>query len=95
MEKTNMELSENVKQYYSILKRYRNGEFGEDYLTLYEILVLANDIDLLDRLNIEELDYLINHNTGFVKLMFIELRKNRFKEKSMILSLDKGEKHEI
>ncbi len=88
MEDMNEELSENVKQYYSILRRYRHGEFGEDYLTLYEILVKANDETLLERLTKEEVDYLIEHSSGFVRLMFSDLKEKRFGD-NMTLSLNK------
>ena len=124
MEKMNEELSENLKKYYSILGKYRNGDFGEAHISLYEILVLANDIDLskyskiyfldkpVDRTKkihditdialflpggigtIEELDYLITHNTGFIKLMFSELKKKRFPSDNMVLSLNKGGSYE-
>lgn len=94
MEKMNEELSENLKKYYSILGKYRNGDFGEAHISLYEILVLANDIDLLNRLTKEELDYLITHNTGFIKLMFSELKKKRFPSDNMVLSLNKGGSYE-
>ena len=94
MEKTDTELTDNLKQYYNILKSYRNGAFGEEHLSLYEILVLAEEKDLLNKLTKEEIEYLINHNTGFVKLMFIELKKKRFSENSRALSLNRGGKYE-
>ena len=58
-------------------------------MTLYEILVKANDMTLLERLTKEEIDYLIEHNSGFVRLMFSDLKKKRFPEDNMTLSLNK------
>lgn len=78
----------NILKYNNIMQRYRNEEFGEDFLTLYEILEKAGSPDLLDTFNKEELDYLINHSTGFTKMMFSEIKKKRFND-NMTLSLNK------
>ncbi len=78
MNKMNIEeKDENLKKYYSIIERYHNGDFGDDYLTLKEILRAANEEDLLDKMSIEEIDYLINHSSGMMKWMFSNLKQKK------------------
>ena len=66
-----------VRKYNEIMQRYRNGEFGDDYLTLREILKAANEENFLDNLSISETQYFINQASGFLKLMFLELMKKK------------------
>ncbi len=79
-------LSENILKYQNIMQRYRNGEFGKN-LHLDEILKAANESDLLNKLNMTEIQYLIDHHTGFSKMMFLELQKNKVKEEGAIKTL--------
>ena len=63
-------LSTNLEKYKNIMVRYRNGEFGDKYLTLKEILEAANEKELFDEMSIEELDYLILNSFGILKTFF-------------------------
>ncbi len=64
------------------MKKYQNGEFGDEHLTLHDILSVANAPDLLDKMTTEDFQVLIDKSTGMTKLMFqtiLEARKSRVK----------------
>lgn len=63
-------LSTNLEKYNNIMLRYRNGEFGDQYLTLKEILEAANEKELFNEMSINELDYLILNSFGILKIFF-------------------------
>lgn len=73
-------LTVNIEKYNSIMQKYRNGEFGNGNLTLKEILCAANEPNLLDKMSIIEVQYLIDHNTGFTKMMLLELKNKKFSD---------------
>ncbi len=76
----NIELSVNLKKYYSIMNRYYNGEFGNEHLTMKEILKNAGEENLFKEMNTREIEYLINHSSGFIKLMFLDIQKRKLEE---------------
>lgn len=59
-----------LKQYIDIMKAYRNGEFGEEHLTMGEILEKASAQDLFDKMSLKELQYLIDNSSITIKPMF-------------------------
>ncbi len=80
LEKNKEELSVNILKYNEIMRRYRNGEFGDNHLTLREILNAAGETDLLDRMTLSDLEYLTLNSSGFLKLLFINLQKEKLNE---------------
>ena len=72
-------MSKHLEKYYEIMDRYRNGDFGNQHLTLFDILTAADAPDLIDKMTSEDLQILINNSTGLTKLMyqnFLERRKS-------------------
>lgn len=53
-------MSDNVKKYMDILRRYRSGEFGDQNLCIREILSKAGEPDLLQKMDYGELTELID-----------------------------------
>lgn len=70
-------LTLNLEGYYKIITRYRNGEFGDEHLSLAEILDAAGEKDLLKRMSISEIQYLIDNSSGITKMMFLEVKKQK------------------
>lgn len=62
---------DNVQKYLDIMEEYRSGKFGEEHLTLHEILTRAGEPNLLDQISLEELDILINNSFGIIKNIFV------------------------
>ncbi len=65
----------NLEKYLDILRRYRAGEFGEEHLTLRDILIRAGEPNLLQEMTAEELSALsAESTTPALKALFIKLR---------------------
>lgn len=73
-----------LKKYNDIMEMYKCGEFGEDHLTLNDILIKANAPDLIEKMSLTEIEYLVDHSSGMVKQMFcyIKNQKLEFVEKT-------------
>lgn len=71
-------MTELIKQYYHIMNLYKNGEFGDKHITMNEILTKAGQPDLLDRMNLDELQYLRDNSEGITKLLFSELISKKY-----------------
>ena len=71
-------MSENLVKYEKILEDYRNGIYGNEHLSVQTILRMADADNLLDKLSIEDLEYLID-KTNDVKLrqLYLNLREKR------------------
>ncbi len=82
-------ISDNIKKYYNIIQRYRNGEFGKEHLTLHEILTIANEQNLLNDMTITEVQYLCEHSSGMLKLMFLSLQKQKLTQLSDLSEVNK------
>ncbi len=67
----------NIEKYNEIMARYEKGEFGNNHLALKQILILANEENLLEQMSLKEIDYLIEHKNGLTKLMFLEIKKQK------------------
>lgn len=74
-------LNDNIKKYNNIMQQYRNGKFGEENLTLKEILVAAGEPNLLNEMTISEIQYLCDHSSGMLKSMFSSLQKKKLLRK--------------
>ena len=83
-------LNSNIEKYNNILQRYRNGEFGEKTLTLQEILIAANEPNLLNEMTSSEVQYLCDHSSGMLKSMFLLLQKKKLSEEQKCKKLLKN-----
>ena len=77
----------NIEKYNEIMARYESGEFGSTHLSLKQILILSNEENLLEQMSLEEIDYLIEHNRGLTKLMFLEIKKQKLSNSEQNYSL--------
>ncbi len=77
----------NIEKYNEIMSRYERGEFSNTHLTLKQILILSNEENLLEQMSLEEIDYLIEHNRGLTKLMFLEIKKQKLSNSEQNYSL--------
>lgn len=70
-------------EYNKIMEQYRNGEFGEDNLSVYDILSKAGKPNLLEKMSIEELQELYENSSGMFKTLFrIQLLRKKEMEDS-------------
>lgn len=71
-------MSEYLIRYEKILEDYRNGIYGNEHLSVQTILRMADADNLLDKLSIEDLEYLID-KTEDVKMrqLYLTLREKR------------------
>ena len=86
----NKELSINILKYNDIMARYRNGEFGNNHLTLREILNMAGEPDLLNNMTIDELEYLALQSSGMLKSLFSKLQKEKLERQDNIEILSRS-----
>ena len=88
------DITKNIEKYNSIMAQYRNGKFGAESLTLYEILSFANEKDLIKQMSLYELQYLVDNSSSNTKMLFIEEIKSRLssskKDKSIVKVLNKN-----
>ena len=67
-----------IVKYYEIMKNYRNGIYGNNHLTMHEILEKAGVPNLFNEMSLEEIEYLIKTSTsGMTKMMFIAIKKQK------------------
>ena len=65
----------NLEKYHDILRRYRAGEFGEEYLSLHDILSRAGEPFLLQEMTADELTALYAESSSpALKAFFVRLR---------------------
>lgn len=77
-----------LETFYEIMNRYKNGDFGDTNLTMYEILEKANEADLLERMSISEIDYLNEKAYGITKLMFNCYKMKKQKSLNRMVALE-------
>lgn len=78
-----------LMKYNNAIARYRSGEFGNETLSLYQILSRAGDPNLLDKMCLSELYTLHNSSYGISKHMFDLLISQK---RAALLKLDALEK---
>lgn len=66
-----------VDELNAILARYRFGEFGEELLSLHDILVKAGKPDLINQMSRKEVQHMIDSSSGFTKLLFLQIRSSK------------------
>lgn len=59
-----------LDEFNEIMNRYRNGEFGKQSLSMYDILEKAGKPNLLEELSSEEKEELRSKSFGMVKMLF-------------------------
>lgn len=72
-----------LTRYTDIIKKYKNGEFGDEQLTLYDILSRVGETDILDKMSLSEIHTLTNNSSGLLKQMFstLEVKKKQSLQK--------------
>ncbi len=68
---------EKLEEYKEILNRYKNGEFGDEALSLYEILEKAGRLTILDEMSIEEITVLVEKTHGITKSLYLNIRNKK------------------
>ena len=66
-----------LKKYYEIMQDYRTGKFGEDYLTLRDILEKAGEPELLVKMSPSEIQTIVDTSSGMLKKMFSQREKQK------------------
>lgn len=71
-------MSEYLVRFEKIMEDYYNGIYGNEHLSVQTILRMADADNLLDKLSVEDLEYLID-KTSDVKMrqMYLNLREKR------------------
>ena len=69
----------NLDKYYDIMNRYKSGEFGNENLSMHEILDKANAPHLIEEMNLNEIQHLIDSTSGLTKNMFLLIKQERQK----------------
>ena len=73
-------MSEYLQKYNDIMKKYHCGEFGDTHLTMRDILYRAEELDLFDKMSLDDLQYLIENTSGIHKQMFSYLKSKKEQE---------------
>ncbi len=73
-----------LKKYNEIMEMYKRGEFGQNHLAMSDILEKAGVPDLFNKMNLSELQYLIDYTSGMTKQMFccVKIQREQFVEKT-------------
>ena len=74
--------------YNEIITKYRNGAFGENHLTLHEILSKAGEPDLLEKMTLSEIQQLLNTSSGMTKQMFSYVKGRKIDKLEKIKQLE-------
>lgn len=74
-----------LNEYNNIIARYRAGEFGGASLSLYDILDRANNSGLMDKMDLSEIQCLLDSASGMTKWMFSFIKQ---KEKDKIIAME-------
>lgn len=77
-----------LEKYYDIMSKYRNGEFGEQHLTLNDILLKANEGSLINDMTLSEIEYLIRNSSGMTKQMFTLIKAQKSKQVARMKELE-------
>lgn len=67
-----------LKHYYKIMDSYRNGELGEDHLSMGEILEKSNAKDIFNQMSLDELNNLIDSSSAMIRPMFKNAYNQRY-----------------
>lgn len=70
-------MAEHLDEYYRIMLRYKLGEFGEECLSMRDILERAGKPNLLDEMDISELRVLADSSHGITKRLFNSIIKQK------------------
>ena len=78
-----------LNEFNNVIARYRAGEFGSVSLSLHDILERANDSDLIYKMDLSELQHLLDTSHGVTKKVFSLIKQ---KEKDKIVAMERLEK---
>ena len=66
-----------LERYNEIMTNYRNGKYGVNSLSMYQILEKAGEPNLFEEMSISDLEILIKDSRGFTRQMLIEIRDSK------------------
>lgn len=66
-----------LNQYNDIMTKYKQGEYGNENLSMYDILNKANGHDIIDGLNLSEIQNLLDSASGITRKMFSILKQSK------------------
>ena len=67
----------NIDKFDEIMARYSAGEFGEESLSLHDILEKSGNPDLLKKMSSSEVRILAEKSTGFSRYLFLLLAQKK------------------
>lgn len=71
-------MSEYLVRFEKIMEDYYNGIYGNEHLSVQTILRMADADNLLDKLSVEDLEYLIDKTSDVkTRQMYLNLREKR------------------
>ena len=78
-----------LSEYNNVMARYRAGEFGDGSLSLYDILKRANNPGLIEKMDLSEIQHLLDSSSGITKRVFSLIMQ---REEKQIIAMDGLEK---
>lgn len=78
-----------LNQYNDIMAKYKQGEYGNGNLSMYDILDKANGCDIIVGLNLSEIQNLLDSTSGITRKMFSMLRQTREHSVAHMKALEK------
>lgn len=78
-----------LNKYNNIMARYRAGEFGNETLTVHDILERANAADIVEKLTLSEINSLLNSSFGVIRILYSHLRSQNIARAISMDSLEK------
>ena len=66
-----------IKKFYEVMRQYREGKYGKEFLNVFEMLNKAGEPNLLNNMSIDELIYLEKTSSGETKVAIKNLRIRR------------------
>lgn len=77
-----------LNEYNKIMTRYRNGEFGNDSLSLHDILNAAKNPELFAKMNLTEIQDLIDSSTGVARKVLFYIKEREEKRIRLTYTLE-------
>ena len=70
-------MTEYLQKYNEIMHKYRSGQFGDSNLTLNDVLKISGEDDLFDKMDAQDIQYLIDNSNGIAKMMYLGILKDK------------------
>lgn len=77
-----------LEKYNEIMSNYRNGNYGDDCLTMSQILEKSGESDLFEKMNLIEIQKLIDDSSGITRSMFCLVKQEKIDKTRKIIELE-------